>query len=177
MIDSNCRLTSQARRILDYTTGTNKYKEMKSIAFVLVVFLLTVLISCKKEAVEQEELTSTSLSSDSHNTGLNCMDCHIKGGDGNGWFKMAGTVRNKSGIAPYITAKVELRTAQSGGGSTLYRVEVDQKGNFYTTNTIDFGTGLYASVVGGTATQYMTLTVTNGACNLCHDTSNWIWSE
>jgi len=90
---------------------------------------------------------------------------------------MAGTVYNSTGMVPYITAKVELRTAQSGGGSTLYRVEVDQKGNFYTTNTIDFGSGLYASVVGGTSTQYMTLTVTDGACNDCHDSSNRIRAE
>ena len=140
--------------------------------------MIPLLYSCDKEGPdEQEELTSTSLSSDSHNTGQNCMNCHIQGGDGEGRFKMAGTVYNSTRTVPYITAKVELRTAQSGGGSTLYRVEVDQNGNFYTTNTIDFGTGLYVSVVGGISTQYMTLKVTGGACNDCHDSSNRIWAE
>jgi hypothetical protein len=151
---------------------------MKIITFVLAFFLLSVLFSCKKEeSGEQKDITSTSLSSKSHNNGQNCMNCHIKGGNGEGWFKIAGSVYNSTQTIPYITATVELRTGQSGGGTLVKRIEVDQDGNFYTTNPIDFGSGLYLSVVGGIDTQYMAAKVTNGACNYCHDSTKRIWTN
>jgi hypothetical protein len=151
---------------------------MKIITFILSIFLLSILFSCEnEESGEQKDITSTSLSSESHNNGQNCMDCHKNGGQGDGWFNMAGSVYNSTRTIPYITASIELRTAQSGGGTLIKKVEVDQNGNFYTTNPIDFGTGLYVSVVGGTSTQYMSSKVTNGACNYCHNSSNRIWAD
>lgn len=151
---------------------------MKNLSFALAVFMLLVLFSCEnEESGEQRDLTSTALSSESHNNGLNCMDCHKSGGQGDGWFNLAGSVYNSTQTVPYITASVELRTEQSGAGTLVQRVEVDQNGNFYTTNPVDFGTGLYASVVGGINTKYMTAMVTTGACNSCHNASQRIWAE
>jgi hypothetical protein len=151
---------------------------MKIITFILAVLLFSVLFSCEKEeSEEQKDNTSSSLSAKSHNIGQNCMNCHIKGEEGEGWFKIAGSVYNSTQTVPYITATVELRTVQSGGGILVKIVEVDQNGNFYTTNPIDFGSGLYVSVVGGISTQYMSSKVINGACNYCHDSSKRIWTE
>ena len=151
---------------------------MKIITLALVIFMLSVLFSCKKDGSgEQKDITSTSLSSESHNNGQNCMICHKKGGQGNGWFNIAGSVYNSTQTFPYITATVELRTDQSGGGTLVKSVEVDQIGNFYTNNPIDFGSGLYASVIGGISTQYMSSKITNGACNYCHDLSKRIWTN
>ena len=151
---------------------------MKIISFALALLMLSALVSCEtEESGEQKNLTSTSVSSKSHNVGQNCMTCHVSGGSGEGWFIVAGSVYNSTQTVPYITASVELRTGQSGGGTLVKSVEVDQKGNFYTTNPIDFGSGLYVSVVGGTTTQYMSSKVTTGACNSCHDASRRIWGN
>jgi hypothetical protein len=151
---------------------------MKIITFGLFLFMLLVLFSCEKEeSGEQKDLTSTSLSSESHNNGQDCISCHKSGGRGDGWFNMAGSVYNSTQTVPYITATVELRTSQSGGGTLVKSVEVDQNGNFYTTDSINFGSGLYVSVVGGVNTKYMSSTITNGACNSCHNSSNRIWAE
>jgi len=151
---------------------------MKIITFLLAIVSLPFLFSCEnEESGEQKNLTSTSLSSESHNVGQNCMNCHVSGGSGEGWFIIAGSVYNSTQTVPYITATVELRTAQSGGGNLVKSIEVDQKGNFYTTSPVDFGSGLYVSVIGGTGTQYMSSKVTTGACNSCHDSSRRIWAN
>jgi hypothetical protein len=105
------------------------------------------------------------------------MNCHKSGGSGDGWFNVAGTVYNSTQTVPYITATIELRTDQSGGGTLVNSIEVDTKGNFYTTEPVEFGTGLYASVVGGVSTEFMQGKITNGACNSCHDALKRIWVE
>jgi hypothetical protein len=151
---------------------------MKNISFILTIFAFLFFLSCEKnETGEPISATSTSLSNASHNVGKNCMTCHKSGGLGDGWFVVAGSVYNSTQTVPYITASVELRTAQSGGGTLVSKIEVDMNGNFYTTEPVDFGTGLYTSVVGGVNTKYMPGKVTDGACNSCHDASNRIWAE
>jgi len=152
-------------------------KHLKTITYVLAVFALTFMLSCEKEKGEQIDATSTSTSAKSHNTGQNCQNCHKSGGQGDGWFNVAGSVYNNTQTVPYITAKVQLRTAAAGGGNLIKEIPVDMNGNFYTTNPVDFGTGLYVSVVGGTVTKYMGDKITTGACNSCHDASKRIWAD
>ena len=98
------------------------------------------------------------------------MNCHYSGGRGDGWFNAAGTVYNSSdSTSTYTNPVVQLYTApDSLGNQTLVAtINGDAKGNFYTTATINFGTGLYP-VVTGTHIRYMAATITEGACNGCH---------
>ena len=55
-------------------------------------------------------------------------------------------------------------------------IQVDGKGNFYTTETIDFGEGLYTLAEGNTNTEHMNSKITSGQCNSCHGIStDRIW--
>lgn len=58
-----------------------------------------------------------------------------------------------------------------GTGNLKATLEVDQKGNFYTTESIDFGSGLYVLVQGDQLTNYMNSSVINGQCNSCHQSA------
>jgi hypothetical protein len=125
-----------------------------------------------------EQMISKHNDDESHNMGNNCMTCHISGGEGEGLFTLAGTVYQESKTAVYPNATVKLFSEVNGGGTLKYTFEVDAKGNFYTTEAIDFGTGLYASVEGSGSTKNMITPVTIGACNSCHSTTNnRIWTK
>jgi hypothetical protein len=152
---------------------------MKKIIIVFTLFAFIFFLSCEKNETTGEPIstTSTSLSSASHNVGKNCMSCHKSGGSGDGWFVVAGSVYNSTKTNPYITGSVELRTEPSGGGNLVSKIEIDLNGNFYTTEPVDFGAGLYPLVVGGVKKHYMNTKVTDGECNSCHDASNRIWAE
>jgi len=143
---------------------------MKKPGLVFVVFACAVILifqSCRKgDSTNISQAGGTR----SHNMGKNCMNCHYSGGRGDGWFNAAGTVYNSSdSTSTYTNPVVQLYTApDSLGNQTLVAtINGDAKGNFYTTATINFGTGLYP-VVTGTHTRYMAATITEGACNGCH---------
>lgn len=144
--------------------------------FMLLVFSLVLAVSCEKENENENEggnesKTSSANSSESHNMGQNCMNCHKQGGQGEGWFSIAGTVYDTSLTKVYTSATVKLYTAPNGGGTLKYTIPVDKKGNFYTTNAADFSAGLYPVVVGSTSTQFMSSSITTGQCNSCHGVS------
>ncbi len=95
------------------------------------------------------------------------MNCHKEGGDGEGLFTVAGTVYHADQTTPYPNAVVILSTVSSH--SIAAAIEVDAKGNFYTTE-VDWAGGLNASVADDmTASGSMISILTNGACNSCHD--------
>jgi len=124
----------------------------------------------------EHELKKSSYSKSSHNSGMNCMECHKEGGTGEGVFKVAGTVYDKNGqIYPGTTVK--LYTGPNGSGELKYTLEVDKSGNFYTTENIDFGQGLYPAVEGRGGVKYMPTSASSGACNSCHDQNKRIWAE
>jgi hypothetical protein len=106
----------------------------------------------------------------SHNAGQDCFRCHRD-------FGVAGTVYRADGSA-YPGATVRLTTAASGGGSVVLTLASDSSGNFFTPQSVGFGSGLYADVAGtGGARRSMAAAVTSGACNSCHDASNRIRAE
>lgn len=149
---------------------------MKKSKFFLVIFPTILLLSCNKEGDETK--ISSYTSSESHNQGQNCMSCHKSGGDGEGWFKAAGTVYDSTKINVYPKTTVKLYSGPQGTGSVKYTVQVDGLGNFYTTEKIDFGSGLYPAVEGNNQTKYMSNPITNGACNSCHGVStDKIWTK
>jgi len=157
-----------------------KHFFMKNRLFVvcLLMGLSAGLFSCSKDDSENEAMTSSSGSNESHNAGRNCMECHRSGGSGEGIFNLAGTVYNEALTSINPNATVNLYTGANGTGTLIKAIEVDAKGNLYTTSSIDFGSGLYVSVDGATTIKYMSSAITNGACNSCHGSStSKIWTK
>ena len=107
---------------------------------------------------------------DSHNNGQNCMSCHVSGGTGEGCFVVAGSVYNSAGSSPMGSGTIKLYTGPNGTGTVAAEIAVDSKGNFYTTESVNFGsTGLYPSYTTSTGqTKYMGSFTGNGQCNSCH---------
>ena len=139
--------------------------------------LMIVLLSCGKEG-ENEQKVSANGTSRSHHTGQDCMSCHSNGGSGEGWFTIAGSVYDNAKISAYANTTVNLSTGINGTGTLKYTIWGDASGNFYTTENIDFGSGLYVSVKGNAAPKYMTTAITNGKCNSCHGVStDKIWTN
>jgi len=142
----------------------------------LIILLASVsIISCEKN----ETKVSTYAQDESHLNGQNCMECHVKGGDGEGRFTVAGSVYDSLKINAYPKALIELYSEANAGGSLVGSIEVDSKGNFYTTKDIDFGSGLFPTVIGTSGNQkHMSFKVTEGSCNTCHGVStSKLWAE
>ena len=104
----------------------------------------------------------------SHHTGENCVSCHRQGGDGAGWFSVAGTVYqpNLSVVNPNTT--IRLFTGPGATGALVGTLEVDGRGNFFTTQPIDFSGGLYPVLYGKQDIEYKALVTTSGECSRCH---------
>ncbi len=114
-------------------------------------------------------ISSSNGSSKSHNMGLNCMNCHRPGGGEAPTWQVAGTVYDQALLTPYANATVNLYTGPNGTGILKYTIKVDARGNFYTSKNIDFTGGLYPTVSGSTVTNFMSSSITTGACNSCHN--------
>lgn len=152
-------------------------KTMKKIFLTMLTFsILVVFQSCEQEGNEKK--VSGYESTASHNMGQNCLNCHKSGGSGEGWFSLAGTVYDSLKTATLPNSTVKLYSGPNGTGSLIGIIEVDGLGNFYTTNSIDFGNGIYPSVEGDADTKYMFSSIVSGACNSCHGVStDRIWTK
>ena len=146
---------------------------------ILTVGMLISFSSCKKDENEENETNiSSNYDNESHNIGENCMNCHISGGSGEGWFNVAGTVYDSTKTNTYPNIQIKLYTERNGMGDLVKTVEVDAKGNFFTTEDIDFGQGLYPAAEGNLITKYMHSSITSGACNSCHGVStDRVWTK
>jgi hypothetical protein len=155
---------------------------MKRTSFFLPVVAMFVFLawntSCSKEDKSSETNISYYGGTKSHHMGQNCGGCHYNGGDGTGWFNVAGTVYDSATAAPYPNTIVRLYTGINGSGTLKYTIEGDANGNFYTTEMIDFVGGLYPAVTGQEITRYMPTAITGGQCNGCHGVSTHrIWAN
>jgi hypothetical protein len=140
--------------------------------------LIMTFLSCEDEGGENETNISYYNETESHKMGQNCMDCHKSGGPGEGWFTVAGTVYDTLLEKTYPNATVYLYTGPQGTDELKHTLEVDGLGNFYTTETVNFEPGLYATVKGSISTRHMTTVLPGGQCNACHGTSTTkIWVE
>ena len=135
---------------------------------VLGLVPILMLTGCENEENEDETVISSYGDTESHRAGANCMSCHTAGGSGEGRFTLAGTVYQTDETTVYPNTTVKLYTGADTSGELVITVEVDGKGNFYTTESVDWGTGLYATVSSDNETRNMTGVVTTGACNSCH---------
>ncbi|MFW5756599.1 MAG: hypothetical protein ACOCWK_08345 [Tangfeifania sp.] len=148
------------------------------IAFILFAILF-VLAGCEKDENENEYLVSENFSDESHNTGQDCMECHVAGGDADGWFTVAGSVYDPQLEEPVENGVIELTTEAQSEGSIIATIEIDANGNFYTTEPIIIADGLYATVESQKGNkEYMLTQVTNGSCNSCHgESTDKIWVD
>lgn len=146
---------------------------------ILTIWVLLVLITiyaCKKEKNNEINISKNG-EFESHNMGNNCMTCHVSGGKGEGWFKVAGTVYDSLLSNTIANGKVELYTQANGQGDKVMTVEIDGKGNFYTTENIDFNQGLFPVVISQSGKKkFMASSINQGACNSCHNVNQTkIW--
>ena len=152
-----------------------KYKAILLLLLVAVSGLL--ITSCEKDEGNEKKISHHG-SSESHNMGQNCMECHKSGGGGSGWFNAAGTVYDSLGTNTLANATIKLYTQANGAGNVKYTIQADAKGNFYTTENVNFGDGLFPSVEGPTGAKFMSTSVQTGACNSCHGiTTGKLWGE
>lgn len=150
-----------------------KEKVFILIGLVAVVFFIG---SCNKGGKNEHKVSSYN-DNESHNAGEDCMSCHKQGGEGEGWFNSAGTVYNELQTMVYPNCTIKFYTGANGTGTLKYTIEVDGKGNYYTTDEIDFGSGLYPVVTSTNGTKYMSTSISSGNCVSCHGgTSNRVWA-
>lgn len=134
--------------------------------FAALTFISFLLLSAC-ESGENRTLVSKHFGNESHNVGKNCMSCHKEGGEGEGWFEVAGTVYDISLNNTLGNGTVKLYSGPNGSGELKHTIEVDEKGNFFSTDNIEISSGLYAAVEGDSV-FYMPTMLTSGACNSCH---------
>ena len=145
-------------------------------ATLLVLFgLMAGMIACKKDDDGSERgcgETNISFhsSTDSHNNGQNCMNCHRDGGGGKGCFTVAGSVYQQNGTSPAPSGTVKLYTGENGSGDLRATIDVDANGNFHTTAVVDLTGGLYPRITpaGGGPDAHMHDPISTGACSSCH---------
>ena len=147
---------------------------MKFYSLLTIVFAATILVftfpSCKKNKCGDTNV-SFSGGSKSHNFGQNCLNCHKSGGEGEGCFTVAGSASNSALTNNLTGGTIKLYTGANGSGTLKYSIPIDSKGNFYTTESIDYS-GLYPAITGPSgATNYMSSSFNTGACNSCHGAS------
>jgi hypothetical protein len=133
---------------------------------ILVVVASLSLVACHES--DDDAKISRSGSDESHNAGKNCMTCHSPGGSGEYVFTVAGTVYRPDLVSVHPGASTRFYAEANGAGDLVTSLEVDARGNFYTTEFIDLTAGPYVSVEGQVATHTMQSPVTEGACNACH---------
>jgi hypothetical protein len=145
-------------------------ERLLSLPLLALAILLVCISSCKKENENVTNISSYG-STTSHHMGADCVNCHYNGGDGKGWFTLAGTAYDSATITPFPNVIVKLYTGPNGTGTLKYTLDGDANGNFYTTDKIDFVGGLFPSVMGLEFTRYMPDAVITGRCNSCHGVS------
>ncbi len=144
--------------------------------FTFILFSFSLFInSCKKNKDKNCKIYNVSSSSkSSHNNGQNCIDCHTYGGKGEGCFNVAGSMFNSSDKTPMVSGYISLYTEANGKGILKSKINVDQSGNFYSSD-IGEVSGLYASITGPKGeVRYMSQPLKTGACTSCHGNSTAI---
>lgn len=153
------------------------YKTINTL--LLIVGLILVQQSCShydeimvsgKESIAGED--------ESHNAGKNCMTCHNVAGyseakEEGGWWNIAGTAYNNGLTAKSKNGWVEFWSEPNRKGNFVYKLAIDDKGNFYTAKIVAFGNGIYPVLINAnnTVNKFMTTKTTTGACNSCHGNS------
>lgn len=154
-------------------------KKSVYLSLILSISIGIVANSCKHHPPGSggEKNISHNNSDESHNMGQNCMNCHNGNTDAEGCFNAAGTVYDSLNSTAIENGIVKLYTGINASGVLKASIEIDAKGNFHTTENINFSGGLYPIVTSNSGTsKHMNSAITNGACNSCHGvTTSRIW--
>ncbi len=152
---------------------------------VLLSVLLVVLAGCggggddngggnaPAETQEKISLNGLTISHTDQRRGQNCMECHFAGNNPI-VYTVAGTVYQLNNFtALYPNALIKFYSGPNGAGLLLGEIEVDANGNFYTTESMEFSSGVYPAIEGaaGETPIYMGNFITHGECNSCHGAS------
>lgn len=143
---------------------------LKGLFFLMLLFIA---LSCEykiiTEPIDNDVFRKSNFNDKiSHNQGQNCVNCHKSGGIGLGWFKISGTVYDSINSNPYPNIIIRLYTGPAGTGNMIYELEGDSLGNFYSTEKIEFGPGLFPIIFGDSVQAFMGSQTTHGNCNGCH---------
>ena len=153
----------------------------KRAIYILILFLSAVFIGCEENGhSENEQNISKNFDDDSHKTGKNCMECHVKGENGEGWFSIAGTVYDSLQTSINPNGLIKLYTTPANPDDLIATIEVDALGNFFTTEPVNLENGLFVSVFNPSGkSKAMISPVYSGSCNSCHDgiSIDRIWVE
>jgi hypothetical protein len=143
---------------------------MKRVFVLLILGITFGLFACENETGDEVEGQSNA-SGTSHNTGKNCMGCHR--------FTAAGSVYNKALSSGFSGAVIKLTSQANGAGTVLGTFTANKSGSFYSSSTINFGSGIFVSVTGSSGNvKHMSSAITSGACNSCHGSStSKVWVE
>ncbi len=145
-------------------------KTLLALMFPVMFGILLVTQSCEKN---NETNISSFNNDESHNMGQNCMVCHNTNGKGSGVFMAAGTVYDSLFTSTRKNGTVKLYSGPNQTGTLRATIEVDSKGNFYTTENIDFTGGVFPVIIGSSGDiHYMIATISMGECNSCHGVDN-----
>jgi len=144
--------------------------------FLIVLLPLLLSVGCGSEDDDDDgngSKISSHNTNDSHRSGQACLSCHNVGGSNEYQFRLAGTVYNLTETTVYPNTTIHLYTSANSAGTLVATVEVDALGNFYTTQSIDWGNnGLYPVVESSQGTRSMSTPTSDGNCNGCHNGNN-----
>lgn len=150
-------------------TNPKKRNDMRIHYMILTILAMILISACENE---NETIISYNNATESHNLGLNCMSCHWSGGSGEGSFTVAGSLYINTQESAYPNGSIKITTEPNSAGTLIKTIEIDSKGNFYTTEAINLGNGLYVGVYGTNGEKkFMSSKITSGACNSCHGNS------
>ncbi|MFY0674855.1 MAG: hypothetical protein JXQ87_15760 [Bacteroidia bacterium] len=144
-------------------------------ALTFTVFLF--FSACENDDDDNEIETEISENNDdeSHNHSQDCMNCHVNGGTGEGWFTVAGSVFKSDEKSPNSNGKIMLYSKANESGNLIETIEVDALGNFYTTEDIGITMGLFPVFESKNGNKkLMHSAATYGSCNNCHGVSTAI---
>lgn len=156
------------------------FKLVFATLFILVATIVAFPVGCKHivgKCTGGESKSSNSGEDRSHNSGANCMHCHYSGGPAGICFTLGGTVFDSLQGNIQTGGTMKLYTGPNGTGDVVLTLHVDDRGNFYTSQTINFIGGLYPAITGsGGTTKYMSSPIKIGSCGSCHGVNtNKIW--
>jgi hypothetical protein len=140
------------------------------------LFLLTIVLigACSHYDELQKNGKESTLTARSHNAGEDCMTCHHDAGSEaySRWWYVAGTAYSSDGTIAASAGEVQLWTGPRATGSLIYKLPIDENGNFYTEKIINFRGGYFPVIISANDTFAMSEMV-NGdniykSCNNCH---------
>lgn len=141
-------------------------------ALAVLLFAEFAALSCKRGGSTcGEVVVSVPLLSRSHNNAINCATCHAENGVGTGCFIVSGSVYLENQMEAYPNAVIRFYAGPNGTGGVKATYRTDAKGNFYSTEILDFNQPLYPAIIDASNNvvyKNRALLPGEGNCNKCH---------